>query len=90
MEIQWTKAARKHHVKPKHATHVITTVEPFREPAPVGAAFTQDRLVYVGPDQRGVMLEVMAVEIQNGLLVIHAMKARKHYLNRLQEEQHDG
>lgn len=34
-----------------------------------------DRLVRVGPDDRGVMLEIIAVELPDYLLVIHAMPA---------------
>ena len=36
------------------------------------------------PDQDGVMLEVMAVETAVGLLVIHAMKIRRKYLEHLE------
>jgi hypothetical protein len=32
-----------------------------------------DRLVWVGPDDRGVVLEVIAVDLPDYLLVIHAM-----------------
>jgi hypothetical protein len=39
-----------------------------------------DRLLYLGDDQDGVALEVMAVELQDGgLSVIHAMPLRKKY-----------
>lgn len=32
-----------------------------------------DRLLWVGPDDRGIVLEVMAVDLPDYLLVIHAM-----------------
>lgn len=32
-----------------------------------------DRLLWVGPDDRGIVLEVIAVELPDYLLVIHAM-----------------
>ena len=32
-----------------------------------------DRLVWVGPDDRGVVLEVIAVDLPDYLLIIHAM-----------------
>jgi hypothetical protein len=32
-----------------------------------------DRLLWVGPDDRGVVLEVIAVDLPDYLLVIHAM-----------------
>jgi hypothetical protein len=42
--------------------------------------------VFLGPDQDGELLEVMAVEIADGLLVIHAMKIRTKYLDYLKGE----
>ena len=32
-----------------------------------------DRLLWVGPDDRGIVLEVLAVALPDYLLVIHAM-----------------
>jgi hypothetical protein len=46
------------------------TVDPMRIPA------TSDRdaqLVWIGPDDRGVWLEVVAVDLPDTLLVIHMM-----------------
>lgn len=50
-----------------------------REPAPEDSPLDVDRIVFLGPDPNGVMLEVVALEIENGLLIIHAMKMRSHY-----------
>ena len=44
--------------------------EPERVPAD---GDLDDRLLWVGPDDRGIVLEVMAVELPDYLLVIHAM-----------------
>ncbi len=44
--------------------------EPERVPAD---GDLDDRLLWVGPDDRGIILEVMAVELPDYLLVIHAM-----------------
>jgi hypothetical protein len=42
----------------------------------------EDLVVFLGPDKRGVPLEVIAVELADGdLLVIHAMKLRRKYLD---------
>ena len=50
----------------------------FRVPPPEGR--TDDRLLYLGDDESGVALEVMAVELEDGgLLVIHVMPLRKRY-----------
>jgi hypothetical protein len=35
--------------------------------------------VFVGPDPNGVMLEVVAIETPDGLVIIHAMKIRREY-----------
>jgi hypothetical protein len=44
--------------------------EPERVPAD---GDLDDRLLWVGPDDRGLVLEVIAVELPDYLLVIHAM-----------------
>ena len=44
--------------------------EPERVPAD---GDLDDRLLWVGPDDRGIVVEVMAVELPDYLLVIHAM-----------------
>ena len=44
-----------------------------------GIAAREDRIVFLGPDPNGVMLEVMAIETNQGLLIIHAMKMRQKY-----------
>jgi len=44
------------------------------------------RLVFLGDDAKGVALEVMAVELEDGdLLVIHAMKLSTRYRDRYEE-----
>jgi len=44
------------------------------------------RIVYLGDDDRGRALEVMAVEGEHGeLLVIHAMELRDKYRGRYEE-----
>ena len=35
--------------------------------------------MFLGPDEDGELLEVMAVETDAGLLIIHAMKMRAKY-----------
>ena len=51
----------------------------------------EDLVVFLGPDQDGVALEVIALELGNGLLVIHAMKLRQKYLEAFRQvmETHD-
>jgi hypothetical protein len=39
-----------------------------------------DRILFLGPDGHGVPLEVVAIELDNGdLVVIHAMRMRRKY-----------
>lgn len=64
---------------------VQTTSTIFRQPAPAHSPLTDERIVFLGVDQKGVLLEVMAVETdQGGLLVIHAMPIRNRYLKLLE------
>ncbi len=56
----------------------------FREPAPSRSPLTDDRLVFLGPDEEGEILEVMAIETDTGgLVIIHAMPIRDRYLKLL-------
>ncbi len=57
------------------------------EPPPTtAAADAPDRLVFLGDDEVGVPLEVLAVELADGvLLVIHAMPLRDKYLKQYEE-----
>jgi hypothetical protein len=75
LEIRFTQAARKHRVGRASVRHVMSTV------SPAGMATTQGNQawIYIGADERGRELEVIAVEIgpRQGqrpyLPVIHAM-----------------
>jgi hypothetical protein len=50
----------------------------FRVPPP--ADRREERLVYLGDDEAGNALEVVAIEVEgDGLLVIHAMTLRARY-----------
>lgn len=47
---------------------------------PLDESGADDRILFLGPDQHGVPLEVLAIELAGGeLLVIHAMKLRRRY-----------
>ena len=50
--------------------HVIASVEPLRVPAspPSGA-----RLVCVGIDDRGIELDIVALDLEDAVVVIHVM-----------------
>lgn len=57
-----------------------------QEPPPDSADNTSPRLVFLGDDADGTALEVMAVELDDGsLLVIHAMALRDRYREQYEE-----
>lgn len=60
-----------------------------REPPPHGAARARStRVVYLGEDEHGSALEVMAAEVKDGeLLVIHAMELRDKYRKRYEDRE---
>ena len=85
MEIRWARSATKHRISRARSEHAIrNTVVVIDQPAPVDSPHREDRIVFLGPDQDDTMLEVMAVETDAGLLVIHAMTIRPKYLEYLE------
>ena len=57
-----------------------------RFPVPAPDPRGDPRLLFLGDDQHGMPLEVMAVELEPGeLLVIHCMPLRPKYLAQYQE-----
>lgn len=74
MKVEFTQSARKHRVGRKRVLEVLAL--------PVAVITLDDaygrntRLVFLGKDHSGRVLEVMAVETVGGLLVIHAMDIR--------------
>jgi hypothetical protein len=74
MRIELAKSARMHKVGRTRVLYVIEN--PFVEAVVPGCAGQDDRLVFLGDDVTGRALEVMAVQTQTGLLVIHAMDLR--------------
>lgn len=85
MEISWARAATKHRVSRARSEHVIrNAVTVIDQPAPAESPHRNDRVVFLGPDQDGAMLEVMAIETTDALLVIHAMPIRPKYLDYLE------
>ncbi|MGV1046910.1 MAG: hypothetical protein ACOYD4_00085 [Solirubrobacterales bacterium] len=80
--IRWARSASKHRVPRRSIRHVMVSCRlRFTEPPPPDSpAGASGRLVFVGDDERGRALEVVAVEPDNdALLVIHAMELRDRY-----------
>ena len=58
----------------------------FDEPARPGSSIPDDRSLYLGDDEHGTALEVVAIALHGErLLVVHAMKMRAAYRERYNE-----
>ncbi len=72
-EIRFTQSARRHRIGRASARHVLATTDP----TPVTTGSGADAWLYVGPDERGRELEIVAFEVADAgqpyLLVIHVM-----------------
>ena len=74
MKVSFAQSARKHRIGRARVLRVIEDPVVFVElPGPEGA---DDRLVFLGDDGTGRVLEVMGVRIQGGILIIHVMDIR--------------
>lgn len=88
MDLKWARSATRHRISRERSRYVIEHCGlRFEQPPPAGAPADADpRLVYLGDDAEGVALEVMAIELEDGsLLVIHAMPLRDRYREQYQE-----
>jgi hypothetical protein len=86
--VRFARAATRHRVSKDSILHVISHYSVrFEEPPPAGKPGARSvRLVHLGDDATGQALEIMAVELPNGdLLVIHAMALRDKYRQRYEE-----
>lgn len=88
MGIRFTRAARKHRIERERIRYVMEHCGLVgRQPPPIGGRVDSAvRLVFLGDDAAGVPLEVLAIELQSGdLLVIHAMPLRQKYWREYEE-----
>jgi hypothetical protein len=75
LEIRFTQSARKHRIGRASARHVLASTDP----AAVTTSSGADAWLYIGPDDRGRELEVIALKVHPAgggrryLLVIHVM-----------------
>jgi hypothetical protein len=68
--VRFARTARKHRIGRFSARHVINSTTPIEIPG--GHGFDA-RLVWIGPDERGRVLEIVALVLQDEVLVIHVM-----------------
>lgn len=69
VEVRFSQSARRHRIGKARARHVMDNQDPTR----VSDEEAPDRLVWIGPDDRGLELEVVALDLSDYLLVIHVM-----------------
>ena len=71
-EVRFAQSARKHRIGKGHALAALENAgDPVIVPAP--SDDLDDRLVFVGVDDRGVELEIIAIQLLDFLFVIHVM-----------------
>lgn len=87
VNLRFAQSARRHRIGRGRVRDVIEQAVFFdRVPAPAGSPLPDERLVFLGDDRTGRALEVVAVELADGaLLVIHAMDLRDKYRDLYEE-----
>lgn len=88
-KLRFARSATRHRISKDRIRHVIANYRVrFEEPPPDtgGARARSPRVVYLGDDDQGRALEVMAVAGKDDeLLVIHAMELRDKYRKRYED-----
>jgi hypothetical protein len=82
MALRFARSASKHHISHERAAYVIKHCgQPYD-----GLEEDGDAILFFGDDWNGVPLEIGAIELEDGdVLVIHAMKLRGKYHDRYKE-----
>jgi hypothetical protein len=70
MDTRFTQSARKHRIGKTRALYVINHYMPINIQSD---AETKEKLLWIGQDERGLELEIVAIPLDNYLLVIHVM-----------------
>jgi hypothetical protein len=87
MKISFARSATKHRISRTRSLYVIEHSNDFLEidPPDTAPAGASKRLLYLGNDELGVPLEVMAIAVEGGIRVIHAMRMREKYREQYEE-----
>lgn len=73
MKIEFTQASRRHKIGRVHVRHVMATTQP----TPITINRGAEGWLYIGSDERGRVLEIIAVTTEaDTLLVVHVMPYR--------------
>lgn len=85
MKLRWTRSATRHRISRQRSAYVIEHAG-LRFRIRAEADDRDDRLLYLGDDEDGREIEVMAVELEDDeLFVIHAMRMREKYRDEYEE-----
>jgi len=71
MRLRFTRRSRRHKIGGKHVRYVLATATP--EIVPEGGDDGDDAIRWIGPDDRGVELEVIGIVLPEEYLIIHVM-----------------
>jgi hypothetical protein len=88
VNLRWARAATKHRISRERSRYVIEHCGlRFEQEPPADAQVgASTRFVFLGDDAEGTALEVMAIGLEGGgLLVIHAMPLRDRYRKQYEE-----
>lgn len=88
MDLKWARAATKHRISRERSRYVIEHcgLRFEQDPPADSPERASSRLVFLGDDEEGIALEVMAVELEeDALFVIHAMPLRDRYRKQYEE-----
>lgn len=69
MEVRWSQSSRRHRIGRAHAGRVMSTTTPQE----VTTATGNPAPLWVGLDDRGIELEIIAAVLPNQYLVVHVM-----------------
>jgi hypothetical protein len=85
--IRFAQSATKHGITEEDIGYVIRRCGLyFYVPPPKGSPYRSERLLFLGDNQRGVAIEVLATRTEHGdLFVFHAKKLSKQYRARYEE-----
>jgi hypothetical protein len=82
LRLRFRESAIRHGINAERATFVIEHCpQPLYMPEPDAV----DRVLFLGFDRHGVPLEVVAIDLDVELDVIHAMPMRRSYLDQFRE-----
>jgi len=85
VKLRWARSATRHRVNRQRSAYVIQHAG-LRFRLPAEGDQRDDRLLFVGDDEDGLEIEVMAVELEDDeLFVIHAMPMRAKYRDEYEE-----